>query len=341
MIRLNCDYLEGCHPRVLEALTRTNMEQCPGYGMDEHCAHAAALVRETFHCPESGVHFLVGGTQVNTAVIAAQLRPWEGVLCAATGHINVHETGAIEATGHKCLALPEKDGKITGAQIREAVALQDDNEHTVRPGMVYISMSTEVGTLYSLAELRDVYAACRETGLPLYVDGARLGYALAAPENDIAPADLAANCDAFTVGGTKVGALFGEALVISRPRLNERFRYTIKQRGGMLAKGRLLGVQFEALLEDGLYLQIGGKAVAQALRIRAALEARGVPFLVASPTNQQFPVFTDAQADALQRRFVLEENGRVDAGHRCLRVCTSWATTDEMVDEFVKAIGEI
>lgn len=337
MFRMNCDYLEGCHAKVLEALISSNMEQHPGYGMDEHCAHAAEMIRARFECPESDVHFLVGGTQVNTTVIAAILRPWEGVLSADTGHINVHETGAIESSGHKVLTLPEKDGKITGDQVREAVHLQADSEHTVKPGMVYISMTTEVGTLYSAAELTDLYAACRECNLPLYIDGARLGYALASPENDITPAFLACHCDAFTIGGTKVGALFGEALVIN-PTLCPSFRYMIKQRGGMLAKGRLLGVQFEALMADDLYFAIGKKADEQALAIRSALEKKGIPFLVQSPSNQQFAIFTNAQAEKIAENFVLEDNGRIDADHICLRVCTSWATTDEMVDALIQTI---
>lgn len=338
MIRMNCDYLEGCHPAVLRALTETNLEQHPGYGLDAHCEHAAALIRAAFACPEAAVHFLVGGTQVNTTVIAAALRPYEGVLCAETGHINVHETGAIESSGHKVLALPQRDGKITAQQVARAVALQADDEHVVRPAMVYLSMSTEVGTLYTLAELTAIHDTCRKLGLLLYVDGARLGYALAAPENDISPAELAAHCDVFTVGGTKVGALFGEALVISDRALNTRFRYMIKQRGGMLAKGRLLGVQFEALMEDGLYFRIAGKAVAQALRIRAALEEKGIPLAYPSPTNQQFPILTDAQAEALARDFVLENQGRVDDTHVQVRVCTSWATTDDMTDAFIHAV---
>lgn len=338
MIRLNCDYLEGCHPAVLAALCETNMEQCPGYGTDAHCAHAAQMIRGAFACPDAAVHFLVGGTQANTTVIAAALRPYEGVLCAHTGHINAHETGAIESSGHKVLALPAVNGKITAAQVEEAVALQNDDEHTVRPGMVYISMSTEVGTLYTLAELSALHQTCRRLGLPLFVDGARLGYALMAPDCDISPEALSANCDVFTVGGTKVGALFGEAVVIRLPELNTRFRYMIKQRGGMLAKGRLLGVQYEALMKDGLYFQIGRKAALQALRIREALARKGLPFLVDSPSNQQFPILTDAQAERLARDFVLEPNGRVDAEHVCLRVCTSWATTDDMVDAFIRAI---
>ena len=338
MIRLNCDYLEGCHPAVLRALCDTNLEQNPGYGLDPHCENAARLIRETFACPDAAVHFLVGGTQANTTIIAAALRPWEGVLCAETGHINVHETGAIESSGHKVLALPGREGKITAEQVAEAARLQGDDEHVVRPGMVYVSMSTEVGTLYSLRELTALHDTCRELGLLLFVDGARLGYALAAPACDMTPAQLAAHCDVFTVGGTKVGALFGEAVVIRCPALAQRFRYCIKQRGGMLAKGRLLGIQFETLMENGLYFDIAGRAVQQALRIRDALSEQGIPFTCPSPTNQQFPILTDAQAEALGRDFVLERQGRVDAGHVAMRVCTSWATTDDMVERFIGAV---
>lgn len=341
MIRFNCDYLEGCHPAVLEAIAATNLEQCVGYGLDPHCERAAQLIRDTFSCPKAAVHFLVGGTQANTTVIAAALRPYEGVLCADSGHINVHETGAIESSGHKVLPLPSHEGKITAAQVAQAVALQADDEHVVRPAMVYISMSTEVGTLYTLAELTALHDTCRALGLLLFVDGARLGYALAAPDCNITPAALAAHCDVFTVGGTKVGALFGEAVVILQPALNTRFRYMIKQRGGMLAKGRLLGVQFEALMKDGLYFTIAGKAVAQALRIRHALEEKGIRFLCASPTNQQFPVLTNAQAAQLAQHFVLENQGRIDDDHVAMRICTSWATTDAMVEQLMQAINAL
>ena len=244
MIRLNCDYLEGCHPSILEKLQETNLVQTPGYGTDDYCKEAADAIRSAFSCPDSAVHFLVGGTQANMTIIAAALRPYEGVLCADTGHINVHETGAIESTGHKCLALPNRDGRITASQVTVATATQADDEHMVKPGMVYISMSTEVGTVYNLSQLKDLYLTCRQLGLYLFIDGARLGYGLAAPTGDLTPADIAKYCDVFTVGGTKMGALFGEAVVINNPELNVRFRYMIKQKGGMLAKGRLLDCDF-------------------------------------------------------------------------------------------------
>lgn len=341
MIRLNCDYLEGCHPAILQRLNETNLEQTVGYGLDPYCEEAAAAIRETFDCPESAVHFLVGGTQANTTVIAAALRPYEGVLCAATGHINVHETGAIESTGHKCLALPGKEGRISASQVAVAAAMQADDEHMVKPGMVYISLSTELGTLYNLAQLKDLHYTCRQHGLYLFVDGARLGYALASPINDLSPADIAKYCDVFTVGGTKVGAMFGEAVVINNPELNTRFRYMIKQRGGMLAKGRLLGLQFSTLMKDGLYFSIAKKAVDQAMRIREALLHKGIALFIDSPTNQLFPVLNDEQAESLEDQFDLGFWERVDESHVALRVCTSWATPDEYVDAFINAINAL
>lgn len=338
MIRLNCDYLEGCHPSILEKLQATNLEQTPGYGTDAYCKEAADAIRSAFGCRESAVHFLVGGTQANMTVIAAALRPYEGVLCAETGHINVHETGAIESTGHKCLALPQKNGRITASQVAVAAATQADDEHTVRPGMVYISMSTELGTVYPRNELKDLYYTCRQLGLYLFIDGARLGYGLAAANGDLSAADIAKFSDVFTVGGTKMGALFGEAVVINNPELNVRFRYVMKQKGAMLAKGRLLGLQFSALMENGLYFQLGKKAVAQAMRIRTALLDAGFTFQVDSPTNQLFPIFTDEQWEKLDEQFKLEFSGRIDEDHVVLRVCTSWATPDEYVDAFIDAV---
>lgn len=341
MIRLNCDYLEGCHPSILEKLQATNMEQTPGYGTDAYCKEAADAIRSAFGCRDSAVHFLVGGTQTNMTVISAALRPYEGVLCADTGHINVHETGAIESTGHKCLALPHKHGRITASQVAVAAATQADDEHTVRPGMVYISMSTELGTVYPRNELKDLYYTCRQLGLYLFIDGARLGYGLAAPTGDLTAADIAKFSDVFTVGGTKMGALFGEAVVINNPELNVRFRYMMKQKGALLAKGRLLGLQFSALMENGLYFQLGKKAVDQAMRIRTALLDAGFTFQEDSPTNQLFPIFTSAQAQAIGQEFELGFWEQVDEGHVAQRVCTSWATPDDYVAAFIAAIERL
>ena len=340
MIRLNCDYLEGCHPSILRKLTETNMEQTPGYGMDHYCEEAAEKIKAAFSCPEANVHFLVGGTQTNTTVIAAALRPYEGVLCAHTGHINAHETGAIESSGHKCLALPGRDGLISASQVSVAVALQGDDEHVVKPGMVYISMSTELGTIYNLAQLKDLYFTCRQHGLYLFIDGARLGYALAAPTCDLTPADIARYCDVFTVGGTKMGALFGEALILARP--HDHFRWHMKQRGAVLAKGRLLGIQFEALLKDGLYFDLGRHANALAVRLRDGMAALGVDFPVHSPSNQQFPVLPNGAVAALEAKgYGFEADHAVDEEHTCVRFVTSWATPPEAVEQLLADLGEI
>lgn len=341
MISFTSDYLEGCHPSILEALSASNTEQTPGYGMDAYCEKAAAEIKKRFACPDSDVHFVVGGTQANTIVIASILRPYEGVLCATTGHINVHETGAIEGTGHKVLGLPGKDGKITSSQISVAVALQADDEHVVKPGMVYISMSTELGTLYNKVQLKDLYMTCKQCGLYLYIDGARLGYALSSPFCDLTPEDLSSCCDAFTIGGTKQGALFGEAVVINNPDLKKNFRYMIKRQGGMLAKGRLLGLQFCALMKNDLFFTLADKAVKQAMRIREALLEAKIPLFVDSPTNQIFPILTDEQLEMLEENFDFSIWERVDEAHAAVRFCTSWATPDENVDTLIEAIRKL
>lgn len=341
MLYLNCDYNEGAHPAVLRRLVQTNLEQTCGYGNDPYCDAARDAVRQRFAVPDADVQFLVGGTQANATVIAALLRPHQGVLCADSGHINGHETGAVEATGHKVLPLAATDGKLTAAQVRAAVLghWQDAAyEHMVQPGMVYISFPTELGTLYTKAELQDLYATCQELAIPLFIDGARLGYGLASPACDVSPQQLGALCDVFTVGGTKVGALFGEAVVITAPHLQKDFRYIIKQQGGMLAKGRLLGLQFSALLQDDLYFTIAAQAVKLALQLREALLGLGFALAVDSPTNQQFFVLPNSLLDALAADYQLEPQGRVDATHSCVRICTSWATRAEDVQDFIAAV---
>lgn len=342
MIRFECDYTTGAHPKILEALASTNGESTPGYGVDEHCEHARDMLRALCQAPEAGVHFLVGGTQANTTVIAAILRPHQGVLCAETGHINVHESGAIEATGHKVLGLPASEGKITAGQIDLYCQEHFDNaawEHMVQPGMVYLSLPTELGTVYTLAELEEISAVCRRRELPLFVDGARLACGLAASDAELP--DLARLCDVFYLGGTKAGLLFGEAVVITNPNIDHDFRYLIKQHGGMLAKGRLLGVQFEAFLEDGLFLDIGKKEVSQALRLRRAFEEKGYPLFVNSPTNQQFPVLPDGHMAALEKNYSFEVWEKTDEGHTAVRFCTSWSTADEDVDALIADIQKL
>lgn len=335
MIYFNNDYSEGCHEKVMERLLATNMVQTPGYGEDAYCAAAAAKIRKKCGREDVAVHFLVGGTQTNMTVIDAALRPHQGALGADTAHINVHETGAVEATGHKVLWVPHHDGKITAQQVEDTVRehyASTSFEHTVQPKLVYISTPTELGTLYTKAELESLSAVCRTHGLYLFVDGARLGYGLAAPGNDVTMEDLANLCDVFYIGGTKVGALFGEAVVITNPALQEDFRYLIKQHGGMLAKGRLLGVQFDALMEDDLYEKIAAHANRLADKLRHCLKELGVPFLVENTTNQLFPVLPDGVLDALAKDFVFSEQERVDETHRAVRFCTSWATKEESVD---------
>ena len=344
MVYFNNDYSEGCHETLLQALCRTNLEQTPGYGEDCHCAAAAAKIKVLCGRDDLAVHFLVGGTQTNLTVIAAALRPHQGALCAVSGHIHAHETGAVEATGHKVLTLPSSDGKITAQQVRTAeLAHRSDSsfEHTVQPKLVYISNPTELGTLYSLAELESLSQTCRELGLYLFLDGARLGYGLASRENDLTLQDIARLCDVFYIGGTKVGALFGEAVVIGNPALAEDFRYLIKQHGAMLAKGRLLGVQFDVLMRDNLYVEIASHAVRLADKIRNTLDDLNVPYLVPGSTNQIFPILPDAVLTELAKEYVFCEQERVDETHRAIRFCTSWATREEAVDGLCQTLQSL
>ena len=339
MIRFACDYDEGACPQILAALAATNFEQNPGYGEDPHSDRARALIREAIGRPDACVQFLVGGTQTNQTVIAAALRPFQGVIAATTGHINVHETGAIEATGHKVLALPDPEGKVRADGVDAYVKghwADPSHEHTVQPAMVYISHPTEGGLLYSLSELEALRQVCDRHGLYLYLDGARLGYGLVAPETDVTLRDIARLTDAFYIGGTKVGALFGEAAVLNHPALKKDFRYMIKRQGGMLAKGRLLGIQFETLFTDGLYTRIAKNAVDFAMVIRDALREKGIEFLYESPTNQQFPILPNGVVEELSDRYFFESWGRVDEGHTAVRICTSWATPRESVEALLR-----
>ena len=329
------DYSEGAHPKVLQALADTNLRQTVGYGMDPCCQAAADTIRRLCAAPDAAVHFLVGGTQVNLVTIDAFLQSYEAVVAAQTGHVSTHETGAIEATGHKVLPLPSQDGKITPKQVEQFCAVHwadPTREHIVQPCMVYLSQPTETGLLYTRTELEGFRAVCDRYGMYLYIDGARCGYGLAAPENDVDLTDLARLTDVFYIGGTKVGALFGEAVVISSPALQRDFRYCIKRHGGMLAKGRLLGLQFEALFEDGLYLQLGRHGVEQALRIREACLRRGLPLHFDSRTNQQFPVLTRAQRERLEEKYAFTFWEQLDDDRAVVRFCASWATDPAAVD---------
>lgn len=334
------DYSEGAHPKVLDALQRTNLTKTVGYGLDPFCAQAAETLKKRFACPDADVHFLVGGTQTNFTSIAAFLRPWEAVVAASTAHIASHETGAVEATGHKILTMDTPDGKLTPSQVRQAVAAhrEGNEEHMVLPRLVYISLPTELGTVYSRSELEALSAVCRELGLFLYIDGARLACALTSRRCDIRPEDLAKYSDAFYLGGTKNALLFGEALMIVRDELKPYFRNSIKQHGGMLAKGRLLGVQFQAILENDLFLDVAAHANRMAEKLTDGIRAAGYTFYVDSSTNQVFPIFSKARVAELKRDFVFEDWAAAGDGLRAIRLVTSWATEQEAVDAFLKAI---
>lgn len=338
------DYNEACHPLIMQMMQKNMGNQMGGYGEDTACESAARLIRKACGREDVAVHFMVGGTQANLTVIAAALRPHQAALGAVSAHINVHETGAIEATGHKVIALDSNDGKITAGQIRAAMQahLTDESrEHIPQPKLVYISNPTELGTIYNLKELEQIADTCREYKLYLYVDGARLGYGLAAKGNDITFADLARLTDVFYIGGTKVGAMFGEAVVISNPSIAEDFRYLMKQRGGMLAKGWLLGIQFETLFKDGLYLKIAEHADKLADRIRQTLAMCQYPLLVDGVTNQVFPVLPDEILKELEKNFTFSYWGRVDDCHSAVRFCTSWATKPEAVDALCEELKKL
>ena len=344
MIRFECDYAEGAHPQILKRLTETNFEQTKGYGEDGHCENARRIIRLLCKNDAVDVHFMVGGTQTNTTVIASVLRPHQGVISATTGHINAHETGAIEATGHKVLALPSEDGKLTASQVEQTFNdhwSDTNHEHIVQPGMVYISNPTEGGTIYTKQELQALSDVCRKNNLPLFMDGARLGYGLAAENNDLTLPDIAGMCDVFYIGGTKTGALFGEAVVITNDALKKDFRYLIKQRGGMLAKGRLLGIQFETLLENGLYFDISLHAIQMAMLIKNAFKSKDFSFLCESPTNQQFPILTNEQIALLSQKYAFEMWTRIDNDNAAVRFCTSWATRKEDALELVNDIENL
>ena len=331
MILFTSDYTEGAHPRIIEKLAETNMEQTVGYGEDPYCEEAREAIKKVCEAPEADVHFLVGGTQTNFTVISSILRPFQGVICADSGHINVHETGAVEATGHKVLALPSKEGKITGQQIKEYYDLHwsdESREHIVQPKMVYISHPTEVGTLYTKN-----WVATRTGTMRC---STRMGYGLMAPGTDVTLPDIAKCCDVFYIGGTKVGALFGEAVVITNPCLKQDFRYCIKQKGGMFAKGRLLGVQFLELFKNGLYFEISKHAIDMAMLLKDGLKEKGYEFFMDSNTNQQFIIVEDAKLQEIRQKYGVTYQERYDETHSVIRLCTSWATKEENVKAFLQ-----
>lgn len=341
MRRFDCDYMAGAHPKVMEALLRTNMELTPGYGNDAYTAEAKRLIREAIAMPNAEVFFLVGGTQTNAVAIDGILRHHEGVLAAESGHIAVHESGAIEASGHKVLTLPHVDGKVRADDVQRYIDdfyADETYQHMVAPGMLYISQSTEFGTIYSLAELRALSDVCHSHNIPLYIDGARMGYALAAEGADFTLSDIARLADVFYIGGTKVGTLFGEALVVNNPALLRNLFPLVKQHGALLAKGRLLGVQFAELFRDGLYYEIGAHAVRLAVRLREILRAAGYDIVIESPTNQQFVRLPNDVIDTLRQSISFDYWGPRGKDCSVVRFVTSWYTTDEDVEALAKQV---
>ncbi|MCD2137038.1 threonine aldolase family protein [Salinicoccus halitifaciens] len=343
MIRFDNDYTEGAHPKVLQRLMETNEEQLPGYGKDHHTAAAKALICRL--CGEEvDVHFVMGGTQANLTIISSVLRPHQGVIAPDTGHIAADEAGAIESTGHKVLEIKAVNGKIDAGQISGYV--EDhwnsiEREHKSQPKLVYISQPTESGTLYSREEFEAIRHVCDEKGLYLMVDGARLAYALASEENDLTLADYASICDVFYIGGTKAGILFGEAIVISNKNIKEDFRYIIKQKGGMLAKGRLLGIQFEVLFKDDLYMKIAGHALEMARTLTEVFTGNGIEMHFPSPTNQIFPVLTTGQIERLSKKYAFHVWEDIDETKKAVRFCTSWSTRLGDVEALIEDINDL
>ena len=333
MILFRCDYAEGAHPEILKRLSETNFEQLDGYGCDPYTESAKRKILEACACPDGEVHLLVGGTQTNATVIAALLRDYEGAVAVQTAHINVHEAGAVEYTGHKVMTLPQHLGKMDPGELEAFLAACDadvNKDHMVWPGLVYISLSTEYGTLYSRSELAELQAIAHKFGLALFIDGARLGYALASPAIDYTLADLKDLCDVFYIGGTKVGALCGEAVVFTK-QAPKHFFTTIKQHGALLAKGRLLGVQFDTLFTDNLYGRIAKNAIDRAQEMVAVLKKKGIPFFLETPTNQQFVILENAYMEALASRVGFDIWEPYDATHTVVRFATSWATTPAQI----------
>lgn len=331
MLNFESDYLEGAHEQILQRMIETNNEKLSGYGRDKYSASAVEKIRQACLCPEADVQFITGGTMTNALVIASLLKKIEGVIAAETGHITTHETGAIEFTGHKVLSLPQTDGKISAAQIRALLEnfWRDDNrEFMVFPGMVYLSHPTEYGTLYSKDELAAISGVCREYNIPLFLDGARLGYGLASPASDLTLPLIAEYCDVFYIGGTKVGALLGEAIVFTKNNLPEYFVAHMKQQGALLAKGRLLGLQFDTLFTDQLYFKISEHAIAMAMLLKQGLAEKQYRFYLDSPTNQQFIILENKQMEELKKSVAFSFWEAYDDSHTVIRFATSWATEE-------------
>ncbi len=344
MYSFECDYLEGCHEKILEALTKNNMIQEPGYGSDSFTAEAKDRIRASAGCPEADIYFVTGGTQTNQLVIDTMLESYEGVLAAQTGHVSIHEAGAIEYSGHKVLPLPSHNGKVDANEVRETIDnfYQDGNhEHMVFPGMLYISYPTEYGTLYTADELRALADLCRSKHIPLFIDGARLGYGLQAKGTDVSLELIAEVSDVFYIGGTKIGALCGEAIVFPHNNAPKHFMTHMKQHGALSAKGRLFGIQFSTLFTDDLYLHISRHAIDKAMQIKAIFQDAGVSFYLDSPTNQQFVILENSKMEKLKQyvRFGFWE--KYDETHTVVRFASSWATTDTGIRELREAVKKV
>lgn len=344
MVSFESDYIAGAHPEVLRRLTETNAEPLPGYGSDRYCESAKEKIRNAAGIPDAEIAFLSGGTQANAVVISSMLADYEGVIAAKTGHISTHEAGAIEYTGHEVLELPQEEGKIAPETLEKYLSgyFADENrEHMTYPGMVYLSWPTEYGTLYSRAELESISGICRRYGIPLYLDGARLAYGLMSPEADLDLPAIAELCDVFYIGGTKVGALCGEAVVFTKGNMPKHFLTSVKRRGALLAKGRLEGVQFDALFTDGLYFRIGRHAVGLAEKMKEILSAHGIPLAIHSPTNQQFPVLEDGMLERLAGKVAYSFWEKKDENHTVIRLATGWSTAEEDLWALDAALAEI
>jgi len=332
MVSFECDYIAGAHPEILKRLTETNMESLPGYGMDHYTASAKEKIKAACGMPDAEVEFLVGGTQTNAVVISTMLRDWEGVIAAESGHVSVHESGAIEFTGHKVIELPAREGKLEADAVRKYIeTFYSDmtHDHMVFPGMVYISYPTEPGTLYSKAELEALSTVCREFDIPLYLDGARLGYGLMSDACDLTLQDIARLTDVFYIGGTKVGALCGEAVVFTKGNRPAHFMTSVKKRGALLAKGRLLGIQFDTLFTDDLYFKISRHAIEMALKIKEIIREKGWRIYMDSPTNQQLIIMDEAEMEELAKSVVFDRWGPYDETHTIVRLASSWSTTED------------
>ena len=341
MIYFESDYTEGAHPKILERLNETNMIQASGYGHDEFCESAKNKIQKTINCPNAQIQFITGGTQTNQIVIDTMLKPFEGVVSAQTGHVNSHEAGAIEYTGHKVIPIPQHEGKIDGTELNDYLETffnDGNNEHMVFPGMVYISHPTEYGTLYTKNELTKISSVCRKNNIPLFMDGARLGYGIMAKSSDLSLEDIAELCDVFYIGGTKCGALCGEAVVFTKNNMPQHFENLVKKHGALLAKGRLLGVQFDALFTDNLYLEISKNAIDTAEVLKKALKEKGYRFLLDSPTNQQFVILENKFMEELKKSVKFNFWEKYDKDHTVVRFATSWSTKMKNVEKLINLL---